>query len=45
LAKIRFVPNANFNGTVSMTYHAWDQTSGSLVAEQRVGSLFAQRRL
>jgi VCBS repeat-containing protein len=29
--KIRFVPNANFNGTVdpAITYRAWDQTSGT----------------
>jgi hypothetical protein len=29
--RIRFVPNANFNGTVdpAITFRAWDQTSGS----------------
>ena len=28
---VRFVPNANWNGTVSngLTFHAWDQSSGS----------------
>ncbi len=28
---VRFVPNANWNGTVSngLTFHAWDQTSGT----------------
>ena len=26
--KIRFVPNANFNGTSSITYRAWDKTTG-----------------
>jgi hypothetical protein len=28
-ALIRFVPNANFNGTVSLTFRAWDGYSGS----------------
>ena len=27
LAYIRFVPVANFNGTVALTYHAWDQSN------------------
>lgn len=27
--RVRFVPNANFNGTSGFTYTAWDQTSGS----------------
>jgi uncharacterized repeat protein (TIGR02543 family) len=27
--KMRFVPNANFNGTATFTYRAWDQTSGT----------------
>jgi hypothetical protein len=29
--RIRFVPTANFNGTIgtAITFHAWDQTSGS----------------
>lgn len=27
--KIRFVPNANYNGTATITYRAWDKTSGS----------------
>ncbi|WP_222425316.1 hypothetical protein, partial [Planktothrix tepida] len=26
---VRFVPNANFNGNVSLTYRGWDGTSGS----------------
>jgi len=26
---IRFIPNANFNGNVNITFRAWDQTSGS----------------
>ncbi|MCB8788388.1 DUF4347 domain-containing protein [Planktothrix agardhii] len=26
---LRFVPNANFNGNVSLTYRGWDGTSGS----------------
>ena len=29
-ARIRFVPNANYNGSAgNVTFHAWDQTSGS----------------
>jgi VCBS repeat-containing protein len=28
-AKVRFVPNANFNGTVDLYYRAWDKTQGS----------------
>jgi hypothetical protein len=28
-ALVRFLPNANFNGTLRLWYHAWDQTSGS----------------
>ncbi|WP_254173994.1 DUF4347 domain-containing protein [Planktothrix pseudagardhii] len=28
-ALVRFVPNANFNGNVSLTYRGWDGTSGS----------------
>uniref|UniRef100_UPI0035B489A0 DUF4347 domain-containing protein n=1 Tax=Zoogloea sp. TaxID=49181 RepID=UPI0035B489A0 len=27
--KIRFVPNADFNGTATVTYRAWDRTSGT----------------
>jgi uncharacterized protein YkwD len=27
--RIRFIPNANFNGTVNLTYRAWDRTTGS----------------
>jgi len=27
--RLRFLPNAGFLGTVSITYHAWDQTAGS----------------
>ncbi len=27
--KIRFLPAANFNGTATITYHAWDRTMGS----------------
>ncbi|NDG43023.1 MAG: hypothetical protein EBY28_27685, partial [Betaproteobacteria bacterium] len=27
--KVRFVPTANFNGTATLTYQAWDQTSGT----------------
>ena len=27
--KVRFVPAANFYGTATMTYQAWDQTSGT----------------
>ena len=27
--KLRFVPNANFNGTATITLRAWDQTSGA----------------
>jgi Domain of unknown function (DUF4465) len=27
--KVRFVPNPNFSGVVSLTYHAWDQTRGT----------------
>ena len=26
--KIRFVPNTNFNGTATIKYRAWDQTTG-----------------
>ncbi|MFS8086456.1 MAG: beta strand repeat-containing protein, partial [Acidobacteriota bacterium] len=31
LTRVRFVPNANFNGTVDpgLTFRAWDQTSGT----------------
>ena len=29
LAKVRFVPNADFNGTATFTYRAWDQSVGS----------------
>jgi len=28
--KVRFVPNANYAGTATMTYQAWDQTSGTV---------------
>ena len=28
-AFVRFIPNANFNGTVKLYYHAWDQTEGT----------------
>ncbi|MDQ3291624.1 MAG: gliding motility-associated C-terminal domain-containing protein [Bacteroidota bacterium] len=28
-AKIRFVPAANFNGTASFTFRAWDQSTGT----------------
>jgi hypothetical protein len=28
-AKVRFIPNANFNGSVSLFYRAWDQTLGA----------------
>ncbi|MEX2558820.1 MAG: Ig-like domain-containing protein [Pirellulales bacterium] len=27
--RVRFLPNLHFNGTVALTFHAWDQTSGS----------------
>jgi predicted secreted protein len=27
--KLRFVPAANFNGTATVTYRAWDQTTGT----------------
>lgn len=27
--KLRFVPNANFNGRVTFNYRAWDQTTGA----------------
>jgi hypothetical protein len=27
-SRVRFVPNANFNGTVKLWYRAWDQTQG-----------------
>ena len=27
--KVRFVPSANFYGTATLTYQAWDQTSGT----------------
>jgi hypothetical protein len=29
LSRIRFLPNANFNGTVELKYFAWDQTQGT----------------
>ncbi|MDX1928435.1 MAG: Ig-like domain-containing protein, partial [Pirellulaceae bacterium] len=29
LARIRFVPNADFNGEVRLLYRAWDQTTGT----------------
>jgi hypothetical protein len=28
-ARVRFLPKADFNGTVKLFFHAWDQTSGS----------------
>jgi hypothetical protein len=28
--RVRFVPSANFNGQVSLTYRAWDQTFGAV---------------
>jgi hypothetical protein len=28
-ARVRFLPNADFNGTVTLFYRAWDQTQGS----------------
>jgi hypothetical protein len=28
--KLRFLPNANFNGQVGLTFRAWDQTSGTV---------------
>ena len=28
-AKIRFVPNSNFNGTSAITFRAWDKSSGA----------------
>ncbi len=27
--KVRFVPNANFNGSANFTFRAWDQTTGT----------------
>ena len=27
---VRFVPNANFNGTASLGFHAWDRSQGTL---------------
>lgn len=27
--KIRFLPNANYNGTATLSYHAWDRTRGT----------------
>jgi ELWxxDGT repeat protein len=29
LSRVRFVPNANFHGTVQLGYFAWDQTQGA----------------
>ncbi len=40
-SRVRFVPNANANGNATITYHAWDQTSGisgSLVSLSSIGS-------
>jgi len=34
--KVRFVPNANYNGTATLTYQAWDQTSGTAGATAAV---------
>lgn len=28
-ARVRFVPNANFNGDVTLEFHAWDRTTGN----------------
>ena len=28
-AKIRFIPNENFNGTAEISYVAWDQAAGT----------------
>ena len=30
LSKLRYVPNANFNGTVQIGFRAWDQTQGAV---------------
>lgn len=35
---VRFVPNANFNGTVSLDFKAWDRTQGSLAGRWDVSS-------
>jgi hypothetical protein len=29
-SRVRFVPNADFNGTVTLDYRAWDQTQGDV---------------
>jgi hypothetical protein len=31
-AKVRFIPNANYNGQVALVYRAWDQTEGTASA-------------
>jgi hypothetical protein len=35
-ARVRFVPNANFNGTVNFVFRAWDGTLGSAGAKQNL---------
>ena len=36
--RVRFVPNANFNGTAGLSFRAWDQTSGANGATANVSS-------
>lgn len=35
---LRFVPNAGFSGTASITYHAWDQTSATAGSRVNLGT-------
>lgn len=37
-AKLRYIPGPNFNGTVQVSYRAWDQTQGSVGARVNVAS-------
>ncbi|MBC8352364.1 MAG: FG-GAP repeat protein [Planctomycetes bacterium] len=37
-AKLRFVPDEDFNGPVTLSYRAWDQTVGSAGAEHDVST-------
>ena len=38
LSKLRYVPNANFNVTVTMNYRGWDRTSGSIGTKVNVST-------
>lgn len=37
-SKVRYIPNANFNGSVQIGYRAWDQTQGSVASKVDVST-------